>query len=142
MVVAVAVGRSSSNKRCVAAPAGVYCPPDSGDRYKRVNRDHWHAKDSFAVTHEGGQICAKRLDASHGWGMNLKLGCGKGTAPPTPAPTPAPPMSASGKCSFESGLSGDCGAWYNAGGDKFDWSVRSGRTPSGSTGPNRAADGS
>eukprot|EP00969_Alexandrium_andersonii_P096758 4272051-Alexandrium_andersonii.AAC.1 len=37
-------------------------------------------------------------------------------------------MSASGKCSFESGFSGECAKWCNARGDKFDWSIKSGRT--------------
>lgn len=39
---------------------------------------------------------------------------------------------------FESGL----GAWSNGGGDSFDWTRDSGSTPSGSTGPSSASNGS
>eukprot|EP00413_Alexandrium_margalefii_P001604 CAMPEP_0204512430 /NCGR_PEP_ID=MMETSP0661-20131031/949_1 /ASSEMBLY_ACC=CAM_ASM_000606 /TAXON_ID=109239 /ORGANISM="Alexandrium margalefi, Strain AMGDE01CS-322" /LENGTH=1025 /DNA_ID=CAMNT_0051517549 /DNA_START=53 /DNA_END=3130 /DNA_ORIENTATION=- len=140
--VTVRVGSSSTNTKCVQAPANAVCPPDSGDRYKRVNRDHWNAKDDFDVYHPRvGRVCAKRRDASHGWGMNLQLACPTGPMPPTPAPTPMPPARAAGSCSFESGFTGSCGIWYNAKQDKFDWTRRSGGTPSSSTGPSSAADG-
>mmetsp|Transcript_42777 Transcript_42777/g.96561 ORF Transcript_42777/g.96561 Transcript_42777/m.96561 type:complete len:837 (+) Transcript_42777:86-2596(+) len=63
-------------------------------------------------------------------------------APPTPAPTPAPPpapVPASGVCSFEKDL---CNVWSNnKGNDQFDWTRKSGSTPSSSTGPSKAADG-
>jgi len=59
---------------------------------------------------------------------------------PTSPPTPAPAVEAEGTCSFES--SNSCRLWSNAAtGDRFDWSRRSGRTPSSATGPEQAADG-
>jgi len=58
-------------------------------------------------------------------------------APPTAAPTPAPPIAPS-DCSFESG---NC-FWLQDKTDKFDWSAKSGRTPSSGTGPSKASDGS
>jgi len=59
------------------------------------------------------------------------------TPRPTPSPTPAPPVAPS-DCSFESGE--QC-FWTNSKSDKFDWTRRSGGTPSGGTGPSSAADG-
>jgi len=61
--------------------------------------------------------------------------------PPTPVPTPAPtpvpgPMMAE-DCSFET----PCALWANDKNDNFDWSRKSGGTPSRNTGPNGAADG-
>jgi len=146
MAVVVTVGRSTTNTKCVSA-GGVFCPPDSGDKHKRVNRDHWNANDDFDVTIAAdGDVCATRTDASHGWGMNLQLSCWH---VPTPAPTPAPPTPAptpfpitSGACGFENGLHGVCSMWSNAPGDEFDWTQKSGRTPSGSTGPSGGAGGS
>jgi len=45
-------------------------------------------------------------------------------------------------CSFESSSKPYCGLWQDARGDKFDWSRKSGRTPSSNTGPDKASDGS
>jgi len=67
---------------------------------------------------------------------------------PTPAPTPAPPtppVPASGMCGFESSATskGYCDTWSNEpSADNFDWTRKSGGTPSGSTGPSSAAEGS
>jgi len=59
---------------------------------------------------------------------------------PTPAPTPVPPATA-GPCGFESSAKPYCGQWYDDGSATFDWTRRSGRTPSGVTGPASAAEG-
>lgn len=47
------------------------------------------------------------------------------------------PPGGAGDCSFEAGL---CG-WKQSRGDKFDWTLGSGKTPSSNTGPSRAQDG-
>lgn len=66
--------------------------------------------------------------------------------PPTPAPTPVPPpppVSAKGSCSFEKAEKIFCNMWENEKkGDAFDWTRKSGRTPSSNTGPDKAGDGS
>jgi len=73
-VVSLTIGKSSSNRKCVSDP-GVVCPSDAGDPGKRLNTDFAHAADRFDITSATGQVCAKRLDVSHGWGMNLKIQC-------------------------------------------------------------------
>merc|ERR1712008_573534 len=70
--IALHIGSSGSNKKCVKAP-GVVCPSDAGDPGKRLNRDYRNAGDTFDITTIHGHICAKRKDRSHGWGMNLKI---------------------------------------------------------------------
>ena len=82
---------------------------------------------------------------------NLLLYVGVSTEPPTPAPIPTPaptprptptptaPAPQPGKDeSFETGSGW---FWSNGGGDKFDWTRKSGGTSSSSTGPSAAADG-
>jgi len=61
--------------------------------------------------------------------------------PPTPMPTPKPPPppQAVANCSFEDNSL--CGLWRQTGADSFDWTRRSGGTPSSKTGPSRAFDG-
>lgn len=72
---------------------------------------------------------------------NKMLQLGKGGASPpgppaSPAPAPGPPSALD--CAFEKGF---CG-WKQAfGTDKFDWTRKSGTTPSGNTGPSGAAEG-
>jgi len=68
----------------------------------------------------------------------LQVVGGGGGGPGPGPPGPGPPAGGSGDCSFETDL---CG-WTQKGGDKFDWTKHSGRTPSGGTGPSAAADGS
>jgi hypothetical protein len=67
------------------------------------------------------------------------------TAPPptttTTTTTPIPPPPGTSVCSFESASRPYCGLWADARGDKFDWSRRTGRTPSSSTGPDKASHG-
>jgi len=62
-------------------------------------------------------------------------------APPTPAPTPAPPPPpmVPTNCDFEQ--SAGCGMWYNSKKDDFDWTWKSGPTPSRNTGPDKAFRG-
>merc|ERR1719436_527779 len=63
------------------------------------------------------------------------------TPKPTSPPTTGPPMTGGSKCSFE-GSDWGCGVWENTkNGDQFDWSKKSGRTPSSNTGPDKASDG-
>merc|ERR1712154_333376 len=70
--------------------------------------------------------------------------------PPPPAPAPPAPMRggpapspvvASAPCGFESATTPYCKTWTNAKGDQFDWTRRSGSTPSCGTGPSKAHSG-
>jgi len=62
-------------------------------------------------------------------------------ARPTPAPTPAPPAAPTKpvNCGFEKDET--CGLWINVKDDQFDWTRKTGGTPSSGTGPPKAADG-
>lgn len=61
------------------------------------------------------------------------------TPAPTPAPTPSPRPALAQDCSFEKG---PCAQWVNGKiDDNFDWTRKSGKTPSSRTGPSGAADG-
>jgi len=75
----VYIGNSGGNMKCVYhVGSELQCPSNSGDRYHRVNGDHWHAGDRFDITvstSHGGTVCAKRLDWGGGWGMRLKIKC-------------------------------------------------------------------
>jgi len=77
----VYIGNSGGhrNTKCVHhVGSALTCPSNSGDRYHRVNRDHWHAGDRFDITvstAHGGTVCARRLDSHGGWGMGLKIKC-------------------------------------------------------------------
>merc|ERR1719399_2126579 len=46
-----------------------------------------------------------------------------------------------GACGFESGSDNFCNFWKQSKGDNADWIRRSGTTPSGGTGPSKAAEG-
>merc|ERR1719446_293985 len=70
--VTIGASHNHANKRCVSASVGS-CPSDAGDKGKRVNSDPWG--DRFAITVEGGKVCARRLDNPGGWGMNLQIKC-------------------------------------------------------------------
>merc|ERR1719277_1263212 len=61
------------------------------------------------------------------------------TPPPPPPPMACTPGTCT--CGFESS-SGGCKKWKNVGGDQFDWTRKSGGTPSSSTGPSKAKGGS
>jgi hypothetical protein len=45
-------------------------------------------------------------------------------------------------CGFEQSSTPYCGLWNNVKGDQFDWTRKSGKTPSSGTGPTNAAEGS
>lgn len=91
-IIPVQIGSSiRSNKKCVNVNnGGVVCAKDAGNRGKRLNKDYANAGDTFDITGEPGKICAKRTDSSRGWGMNLKIGCARGSPVPVPAPVPTP----------------------------------------------------
>ncbi|KAJ7385144.1 Meprin A subunit beta [Desmophyllum pertusum] len=68
--------------------------------------------------------------------FSLKKGsCSGGVA--TPTPTQPPVISV--KCTFDNGL---CSGWAQSTSDHFDWTVRSGATPSSGTGPSTDHSGS
>lgn len=73
-----------------------------------------------------------------GGGPDNFLYVGSGTEPPTPVPTPSPPPPPvpAADCNFENSC-----IWFNLKGDQFDWTRKSGTTPSKDTGPSSAADG-
>merc|ERR1719335_1138585 len=69
----VFIGNSRSNTKCVNAPGPVTCDVDAGNFGKRLN-DH-PARDTWEITTNGAQVCARRTDRNQGWGMQLKIGC-------------------------------------------------------------------
>eukprot|EP00662_Eupelagonemidae_sp_cell21_P043486 gene43486-biopygen51904 len=58
---------------------------------------------------------------------------------PTMAPTRAPSQDPA--CGFETAATPYCDIWDDASGDEFDWTRRSGGTPTSSTGPSSAHEG-
>ena len=72
--VVVNVGTGSSNSKTVHGKIEYECP-------KSVDRHNWFGgesyKDSFSVDQKGAQITVTRVDASGGWGMDLKFECCK-----------------------------------------------------------------
>jgi len=66
---------------------------------------------------------------------------GAPTVAPTAAPTTVPPGGTLA-CGFESASKPYCGTWEDKTGDKFDWTRKSGSTPSYGTGPSSAEEGS
>ena len=64
---------ATDNTRCVTSPVPVVCDADAGDFGKRIN-DHT-ALDTFEITVSGLEVCARRTDASAGWGMRLRISC-------------------------------------------------------------------
>jgi len=70
----VLIDRSSSdNTRCVTSAVPVTCAANAGDLGTRIN-DH-SAGDTFDITVNGDQVCARRTDSSGGWGMRLRVAC-------------------------------------------------------------------
>jgi len=68
----ITIGSSGDNKKCVNRQVES-CAGDAGDKGKRVNSHQ--AGDTFDITVEGGQVCAKRTDSGGGWGMKLQVNC-------------------------------------------------------------------
>lgn len=73
----VQIGSSGPNRRCVNHPVPVQCNQNAGNRGVRINNDYANAGDRFDIQVENGgrRVCARRLDAGHGWGMQLRLQC-------------------------------------------------------------------
>lgn len=84
-LVHIFVDRSNENERCVNSEVPVVCAADAGDLGKRIN-DH-PAADTFDISVDGLQVCARRTDSSGGWGMRLRISCAVAGA--TPEWTPA-----------------------------------------------------
>lgn len=89
----------------------------------------------FNTRYRKTEVCNKLKNVKQGCGAHFKAIAGA-TPLPTPAPTPAPPTAVQ-DCGFETDL---C-FWENAKGDQFDWTQKSGGTPSRNTGPSEAAEG-
>merc|ERR1719265_2019574 len=81
----VLFGKSSSNTKCVNAPGPVTCAVDAGDFGNRLNTDYSQARDTWEITTDGSQVCARRTDRNLGWGMQLKIGCVEAQEAPPPA---------------------------------------------------------
>jgi hypothetical protein len=66
-------GSSAFNTHCKLRSHALQCDPDAGNQRNRMN-DH-SAGDRFHVEVIGEWVCARRLDNSGGWGMDLKVQC-------------------------------------------------------------------
>lgn len=88
------IDRSDTNQRCVSSeiPAPVVCAANAGDLGRRLN-DH-PAADTFEISVDGLQVCARRTDSDGGWGMRLRISCA--VAGTTPEWTPAVVLGGSG----------------------------------------------
>jgi len=71
--VRVRIDRSASNTKCVKAPVPVTCAADAGNLGKRTNSHR--ARDTFEITTNGDEVCARRTDNGNGWGMHLEIEC-------------------------------------------------------------------
>jgi len=104
----------------------------------------------FNTKYRKTQVCGKLNSVVNKCSGHFQKDSGAAPAPqPTPVPTAPPPTTTTippppgtFACSFESGSKPYCGLWEDAKGDKFDWSRKSGKTPSSNTGPDKASDGS
>jgi len=77
---------NNPEKRCVRQSEALVCAADAGSKEKRVNTDYPDANDSFDITVEGQEVCARRIRSSHTeWSMNLKILCEKASGPDTVA---------------------------------------------------------
>jgi len=79
--VRVLIDRSGSNQKCVNTDVPVSCAADAGDLGNRINSHG--ARDTFAVSTNGNQVCARRTDSGGGWGMRLEIECVEVPAPET-----------------------------------------------------------
>jgi len=71
--VRVRIDGSPSNSKCVKAPVPVTCAADAGNLGKRTNNHG--ARDTFEITTNGDEVCARRTDNGSGWGMHLEIEC-------------------------------------------------------------------
>jgi len=74
------IGKSHrSRTKCVRVPGRrkeLYCRSDAGNKHIRKNGDHWNANDRFYIyLPNSNKVCARRDDAHHGWGMDLRIEC-------------------------------------------------------------------
>merc|ERR1712232_1271085 len=61
---------------------------DAGNFGKRLNNHG--ARDTWEISTDGSQVCARRTDRNQGWGMQLKIACVESSEPPPPPAKPAP----------------------------------------------------
>lgn len=71
--VTVTIGNSGGKTKTVSTtPGGLVCPAS-------VDKSNWLGgytyPDRFEVSTSGNKVTVKRLDANHGWGMNLRFTC-------------------------------------------------------------------
>jgi hypothetical protein len=72
-VINVLVDNSNTNIKCVETAVPVVCADDAGHLGNRINSHQ--AGDTFEITTDGTQVCARRTDSSGGWGMHLEFAC-------------------------------------------------------------------
>jgi len=71
--VPVLIDSSFTNTKCVTAIVPVVCGDDAGHWGNRINTHS--AGDTFEITTDGTEVCARRTDSSGGWGMHLEIAC-------------------------------------------------------------------
>jgi len=76
----VLIDSSGENTKCVESSVPVVCGDDAGHLGNRVNSHQ--AGDTFEITTNGLEVCARRTDSGGGWGMHLEIVCVSG--PPIP----------------------------------------------------------
>jgi hypothetical protein len=73
----VLISSSTQPMQCVDSPTGqrLFCERHAGDGRYRLNSDYKTHPDTFEITVDGTRVCARRTDASNGWGMKLQIQC-------------------------------------------------------------------
>ena len=74
-VVKVTIGASTVGTRCVQASQNVQCASYAANLGYRQNSDWATAADTWEITTNGRQVCARRTDHHAAWAMNLKIAC-------------------------------------------------------------------
>jgi len=69
----ILIDNSNENIKCVEASLPVICAGDAGQLGNRINSHN--AGDTFEITTDGTQVCARRTDSPNGWGMHLEITC-------------------------------------------------------------------
>jgi hypothetical protein len=69
----ILIDNSNENIKCVEASLPVICAGDAGQLGNRINSHN--AGDTFEITTDGTQVCARRTDSTNGWGMHLEITC-------------------------------------------------------------------
>jgi len=99
----------------------------------------------FNTKYRKTEMCSKMNQKVNNCNGNFQAASTTPTGAPTVAPTAAPttvPPGGTLACGFESASKPYCGTWEDKTGDKFDWTRKSGSTPSYGTGPSSAEEGS